>query len=201
MKIPPHIVQRYLPVLVVVFMGLALWSDQAPFNDPSPTENTAREGSATKTPGGAQPSGFSEGSKNQASDETRMAIHHYNEGNGFLSRGDWQEAVRNYKMALRHDKHLHPVYINLSSAYLKGQQFDAALETLNTLKEMEPDSPHLYYNLACYHALQNQTDEALTALKQSVQLGYKQFDAIRQDPDLASLRQTDAFKMWLNTLG
>ncbi|CAI2718725.1 TPR end-of-group domain-containing protein [Nitrospina watsonii] len=198
MKLHPHIVQRYLPVLAVVFMGLALYSDQARFNDPSPGK-AQQEGSGSKTlaAGGKDPDhSHAEGSKTDAESEHRMAIHHYNEGNGFLNRGDWQEAVRNYNMALHHDKHLHAVYINLSSAYLKGRKFDAARETLNTLKTMQPDSPHLHYNLACYHALQNETDAALSAIQQAVRLGFQPVASIRTDPDLASVRTTAAYKEW-----
>ncbi len=58
--------------------------------------------------------------------EHRMAIFHFNEGNTFLSKGVWQEAVHNSKMALHHDKALSEVYINMSSAYLKGQQYEEA---------------------------------------------------------------------------
>ena len=55
--------------------------------------------------------------------EHRMAIFHYNEGNKFLNKGDWEKAVGNYKMALHHDKALNEVYINMSNAYLKGKQY------------------------------------------------------------------------------
>lgn len=198
MKIPPHIVNRWLPVLGVLFMGLALFSDSQRFSTPSPASQTRQEGSGTITPGVTQTEQHShpEGSKTDAEKEHRMAIHHYNEGNGYLSKGDWREAVRNYKMALQHDKHLHPVYINLSSAYLKGRRFDEARDTLDTLQSMEPDNPYLYYNLACYHALRDETGDALAALKQSVKLGFKKVDDIRNDPDLARVRETDAYRQW-----
>lgn len=204
MNIPPHTVQRWLPFLVVVFMGLALFSDSPRLDSPSPASRTLQEGSGTQTPGGLEPmerTGL-EGSKTDADKEHRMAIFHYNEGNGSLNRGEWQEAVRHYNMALRHDKHLHPVYINLSSAYLKGRRFDEALDTLNTLKSMQPDSPHLYYNLACYHALRGEPEQALEALKQAVKLGFKNTGEIRNDPDLAGLRRTEAYRRWAQeTLG
>jgi len=131
--------------------------------------------------------------------EHRMAVFHYNEGNKFL-KGDWKEAVRNYKMALHHDSALNEVYINMSNAYLKGQQYEEAKKTLDTLKVQAPKNPHLYYNLACYFSLTHQEQESLQALQKSFQLGYKSRDDVHIDPDLANLRQTSEFQQWVKTL-
>jgi len=131
--------------------------------------------------------------------EHRMAKFHYNEGNKFLNKGDWKEAVRNYDMALHHDPALDAVYINMSNAYLKGQQYPEAKKTLDTLKTKAPKNPHLYYNLACYFSLTHQEKESLQALQKSFQLGYKNRRDVQIDPDLDNLRQTEAFKQWVKT--
>lgn len=132
--------------------------------------------------------------------EHRMAIFHYNEGNKFLSKGDWKEAVRNYEMALHHDQDLNAVYINMSNAYLKGQQYEEAKKTLDALKVKTPENPHLYYNLACYYSLTHQEAASLEALQQSFRLGYKNRNDAQTDPDLANLRQTTEFQQWVKTL-
>ena len=132
--------------------------------------------------------------------EHRMGIFHYNEGNRFLRKGDWTEAVRNYKMALHHDQTLTDVYVNMSSAYLQGQQYPEALKTLEILKTHAPDHPNLYYNLACYYSLTHQETESLAALKQSLKLGYSARNDAHTDPDLANLRETEKFKQWVKTL-
>jgi len=132
--------------------------------------------------------------------EQRMAIFHYNEGNRFLSQSDWREAVRNYKMALHHDPALNEVYINMSTAYLQGQQYEEARQTLETFKARAPNHPHLYYNLACYYSLTHQEAASLEAIQQSMKLGYPQREDIHSDPDLENLRQTPEFKKWVNTL-
>ena len=132
--------------------------------------------------------------------EHRMAIFHYNEGNKFLSKGDWKEAVVNYKMALHHDKALNEVYINMSNAYLKGKQYGEAKKTLETLKTQAPENPHLYYNLACYYSLTHQEATSFKALQQAIRLGYKNPKDAQSDPDLANLRQTPEFKKWVKTL-
>lgn len=132
--------------------------------------------------------------------EHRMAIFHYNEGNKFLSKGNWKEAVVNYKMALHHDKALNEVYINMSNAYLKGEQYEEAKKTLETLKTQAPENPHLYYNLACYYSLTRQEATSFEALQQAIRLGYKNPKDALSDPDLANLRQTPEFKQWVKTL-
>lgn len=132
--------------------------------------------------------------------EHRMAIFHYNEGNKFLNKGDWKEAVVNYKMALHHDKALSEVYINMSNAYLKGQQYEDARKTLEALKTQAPENPHLYYNLACYFSLTHQEAASLKALQESIRLGYKSPSDAQSDPDLANLRQTIEFKQWAKTV-
>jgi len=132
--------------------------------------------------------------------EHRMAIFHYNEGNSFLSKGNWKEAVGNYKMALHHDPALHEVYINLSNAYLQGQQYPEAKKTLDTLKTKTPENPHLYYNLACYYSLTHQETASLEAFQQSVRLGYQNPNDAHTDPDLANLRQMPEFQQWVKTL-
>jgi hypothetical protein len=131
--------------------------------------------------------------------EHRMAIFHYNEGNKLLNKGDWKEAVVNYKMALHHDKALNEVYINMSNAYLKGKQYEEAKKTLDTLKVQAPENPHLYYNLACYYSLTHQEAASLEALQQSIRLKYKNRENIHTDPDLANLRQTPEFQQWVKT--
>ncbi|NIQ02806.1 MAG: tetratricopeptide repeat protein, partial [Nitrospinaceae bacterium] len=132
--------------------------------------------------------------------ERRMGIYHYNEGNRFLKKGDWKEAVRNYKMALHHDKTLHPVYINMSNAYLKGEQYPEALKTLQALQAQAPRQPELHYNFACYYSLTHQEKAALESLKKAVSLGYSKPDDFQSDPDLENLRRTADFAEWLAKL-
>jgi len=132
--------------------------------------------------------------------EHRMAIFHYNEGNKFLTQGDWEKAVGNYIMALHHDPELNAVYINMSNAYLKGQQYEEAKKTLDSFKMKAPENPHLHYNLACYYSLTHQETASLEALQKSIHLGYKNPDDAQSDPDLANLRQTTEFQQWVKTL-
>lgn len=44
------------------------------------------------------------------------------------------------------------------------------------------------YNLACAYCALGQRDAALASLEGAIETGFKDFDALRSDPDLAPLR-------------
>lgn len=126
--------------------------------------------------------------------QKRMGIYHYNEGNQFLRQSNWEEAIKNYKMALHHNKHFEEAYINLSTAYMIGKLFKKSLKTLNTLKKINPKHPLLYYNLACYYSLQGNTALGLESLRLAIANGFKNLVTLKTDPDLKLLRSEPQFK-------
>ena len=126
--------------------------------------------------------------------QKRMGIYHYNEGNKFLKQNHWEEAVKNYQMALHHNKNFDEVYINLSTAYLVGKKFKESLKTLNTLKKINPNHPLLHYNFACYYALTGSITLGLESLKKSISNGFNNFQLLKTDPDLRNLRSDSRFK-------
>ena len=132
--------------------------------------------------------------------QKRMGAFHYNEGNKFLHKKNIPEAVKNYKMALHHDPENQNFYINLSTAYMHGEMFEKAYETLITLKNKSPKNPLLHYNLACYYSLTNKIKSSRKALEYSTQLGFKNFNEILTDPDLEKLRGTTDFQNWFDSL-
>ena len=132
--------------------------------------------------------------------QKRMGAFHYNEGNKFLHQKNIPEAVKNYKMALHHDPENINFYINLSTAYMHGEMFEKAYETLMTLESKSPQNPLLHYNLACYYSLTNKPKSSKVALEYSAQLGFKNFNEVLIDPDLENLRKTTGFQEWFEKL-
>jgi len=126
----------------------------------------------------------------------RMAIFHFNEGNKFLQQKNWDEAIKNYLKALNHNREFEETYVNLSTAYLKAEKYEEALDTLNSLENINPSAPLLHYNLACYFSLTEKTPASLNALKKAVVLGYENYPEIQTDPDLENLRKYAEFKTW-----
>ena len=160
----------------------------------------------TKIDQGAPPT-REEGSHDHSEDDhqdpennRRMGIFHYNEGNKMLAAGNLEEAVRNYKMALHHNKDFKQAHVNLSTTYLAAKQWEEARDTLTTLETIDPNNPSLFYNWACYFSLTGKTADSLTALQKAVTVGYENFKQIGKDPDLLNLRKTPEYKDWAKNL-
>ena len=132
--------------------------------------------------------------------QRRMGIFHYNEGNKLLTSKKWKEAITNYQMALKHDEKLFEVYINLSVAQLRAEDFGQAYLTLQKLKNFQPQNPSLFYNLACYYSLTKQPEFGVIAIQKAVQLGFKNFQTLKTDPDLENLKIDQAYNEWLASL-
>ena len=72
--------------------------------------------------------------------------------------------------------------------YGKGLQIDQRLASLC------PKDPVIHYNLACSYALVGGKKEAMTVLRQAIELGYRDFNFIKKDKDLKSLHQDPEFQ-------
>jgi tetratricopeptide (TPR) repeat protein len=126
--------------------------------------------------------------------QKRMGIYHYNEGNKFLEQNKTEEAIKNYKMALHHNKNFEEAYINLSTAYLKKKNFNLSLKTLNTLDSINSKHPLLHYNLSCYYSLLGNIPKGIESLKDAISYGFKNHHILKTDPDIENLRQDPKFR-------
>ena len=61
------------------------------------------------------------------------------------------------------------------------------------LVRLLPSDATAHYNLACSLALVKRKAEALRSLRQAVELGYRDFDWMQQDPDLEGLKNHPLF--------
>ncbi|AMV23401.1 hypothetical protein VT84_03260 [Gemmata sp. SH-PL17] len=76
---------------------------------------------------------------------------------------------------------------------MKGRLQDG-LAVDRQLVTVRPHDPTAHYNLACRYALLKQREKALTALRQAVELGYRDFEFMREDHDLDSIRKDPRFR-------
>ena len=75
---------------------------------------------------------------------------------------------------------------------MKGRLQDG-LVVDEKLVTVRPTDPTAHYNLACRYALLKQRDKAIVALRKAVELGYRDFDFIKEDHDLDSIRKDPRF--------
>ncbi|MGE3809727.1 MAG: hypothetical protein AB7K24_34100 [Gemmataceae bacterium] len=82
--------------------------------------------------------------------------------------------------------------LTLKGRYQQGLQVD------KRLVDLRPHDPLSHYNLACSYALTNRPDQALTVLRQAVELGYRDFRFMREDHDLDSIRTDPRYRELLH---
>lgn len=83
----------------------------------------------------------------------------------------------------------------LGGLYTQVGRYQEGLHTDIQLSRLQPRTPHVWYNLACSHALLGQADAAFAALELAIRLGYDQADWMLQDEDLHSIRSDPRFTL------
>src|SRR3954464_15077200 len=105
-----------------------------------------------------------------------------------------------YESVLKRD----PAYVDvieiLGGLYTKHGRIADGLKMDRKLVKLQPRNATAHYNLACSLALAKRKSDALRELREAVQLGYRDFDWMLQDPDLEPLKQHPEFQALLQTL-
>lgn len=81
----------------------------------------------------------------------------------------------------------------LGDHYTQRGRFSEGLDVDERLARLEPESPLVFYNLACSYSLTGQFDRAAFALEKALSLGYRDFSWLARDPDLKKFRQQPAY--------
>jgi tetratricopeptide (TPR) repeat protein len=79
---------------------------------------------------------------------------------------------------------------------LKGR-FGDGLKIDRRLVELRPKDALAHYNLACSYSLMKKVDPALRALRKAIDLGYDDFEYMRQDRDLDAVKRDPRFRQLL----
>jgi predicted Zn-dependent protease len=90
-----------------------------------------------------------------------------------------------------------PVLQALGHLYTRVGRYEDGLQVDLELTKLQPDNPQHWYNLGCSYALVGNRSKAFEALHRAVDLGYHDADWMRQDEDLASLRDDPSFEALL----
>ena len=77
----------------------------------------------------------------------------------------------------------------LGDNYTRRGRYREGLTVDRRLARLCPGDPLVHYNLACSYALTRQFRRAFRSLRKALAQGYRDFDWLRKDPDLETLRQ------------
>ena len=81
----------------------------------------------------------------------------------------------------------------LGDDYTRRGRFEEGLKVDCRLARLCPDDPLVHYNLACSFSLTAEYRKAANALRKAIQYGYRDFDHLRRDTDLAPLRKQPVY--------
>ena len=82
----------------------------------------------------------------------------------------------------------------LGDDYTRRGRFSEGLRVDKQLVRLRPSDSMAHYNLACSYSLTDQIELAAKALLHALDLGYRDFRWLLQDPDLENLRNDRKFR-------
>lgn len=85
----------------------------------------------------------------------------------------------------------------LGGALTRLGRHEEALGVDRKVVHLAPSDPIAHYNLACSLSNMGAVDDAFRALERAVELGYRDFRFLREDPDLENLRRDARFEAFV----
>lgn len=111
-----------------------------------------------------------------------------------------EKQVENYIKRVQLERERREESDEALSLYKKGE-FNKALERFERILGLLPEyneAAITLYNIACCRSKLGQVKEGLKALEDAMEAGFEDYKKIRQDPDLATIRNTDEFDDLIN---
>lgn len=135
---------------------------------------------------------------NQLSSYLRERI---NKAAEFYNQHQYPQALEILEDLIRKDPKNYKYYTFTGMIYARQKDFQRAQQELDRAL-MYASTPYakadVYYTYSNFYALKNEKDLALSFLKKALDAGFKDFEHIRNDEDLMSIRDTVEFKTLLS---
>ncbi len=116
------------------------------------------------------------------------------DGAAWLQEGNFERARKRFQEAIALDPGLPEAFNGVGVTYRMRNDLQTAIAWYKRSLTVDPDFGDAYYNMACVYALQGQEELALRYLQIAAMNGYATAEGIDEDPDLASLRDTPAYR-------
>jgi len=99
-----------------------------------------------------------------------------------------------FEKVLSEDPQHTEALVQLGNAYAKKGMLKKSLELDKKYVSFHPSDPVGYYNLSCNYALMGKKKLALDTLEKSIDLGYDNYEHLKNDPDLDNIRRCLRFR-------
>jgi tetratricopeptide (TPR) repeat protein len=101
-----------------------------------------------------------------------------------LAQQKWQQSQQHFERSISLDDSNWIAFLGLGTARLMQGNAQEAVTALERSRDLNPNYPDTYYNLACAYSRLRNKAKALESLRQAVGLGYSSQEAIFQDEPL-----------------
>lgn len=115
-------------------------------------------------------------------------------------KDDLRFEIAFFEKLIAKNPHFIDALIALAHAYTRAGEYQKGLDIDLKLTELCSSSDIIFYNLACSYALLQMKNEAFTALKRCIALGYTDLDHLKNDPDLAYLKKDSRFSAIIESI-
>jgi tetratricopeptide (TPR) repeat protein len=162
-------------------------------------KKTEPGGTAPSSPTQQSASGDSAGKEPEVIPQE--ALQHVQHGIEYVRTREYDRAIKEFTTAIEKYPKYVMAYNDRAAAYIRQKKFDAAKDDLTKALAIDPHNPATYYNTAALYALQKQSSASLEYLDKALELGFKDYDLLRADPDLNNIRKTSEFRKILERHG
>jgi tetratricopeptide (TPR) repeat protein len=116
------------------------------------------------------------------------------QGMNYAKAKDYDNAIKEFTLAIQKYPQYDVAYSNRAVVYMQQKKFNKAMDDLQKAFEINPNNPMVHYNFTCFYSLRNQLDRSLDSLDKALELGFNDYDALRTDTDLNTVRKHPEFK-------
>ncbi len=106
---------------------------------------------------------------------------------------DHESALNAFTDAIILEPNRSDFYNGMGLAYYRSNKLNKALSMFNFASQIDPEDAVAKYNSACVMARQNKKSEAITSLREAINLDPRLIQNAKQDKDFRSIRQTQGF--------
>ncbi len=166
---------------------------QAPQQSPAPTPLPPAQPSAKDSSPPAQLGKGATAPTAQAEIPTEAKLN-MQQGINYMRGKDWDNAIKEFTLAIQKHPPYDVAYSNRAVAYMQQKKFNKAMDDLKEAEKINPKNATVHYNFVSLYSLQNQLDRSLDSLDRCLELGFNNYDALRNDPDLNNVRKHPEFR-------
>jgi tetratricopeptide (TPR) repeat protein len=128
------------------------------------------------------------------------AIAHFNWGIDYASQGELDQAITEFKIAIKRDVWWAKPYYNLGVAYSRQEKWNHAIVTWKKTVYIDPNYANAHYNLARAYARGNQRDLTIAHLREALSLDKKFVEAMQTDQSFDTIRQSQEFQEFIRSV-